>query len=169
MTRTAGCRLLIFALNISFAATLVRAAEPASHKTLPHPRPELAAAAQAAIDHGVHAELPPHVSTLLGLSTEQKVPILQGVLRSPVQIQGIDVVEKNHEDIVIFTVDISTQEQTYFLTSPSGILRRVLSVKGGVGNVIRPTKTDLEAFQNEKKMWQDRFAGQPASATTSKK
>jgi hypothetical protein len=140
-----------------------RATEPASHKPLAHPRAELATAAQAAIDRGFHAELPPHISTLLGLANEEKCPVMQGVLRTTERIQGIDVVEKNHNDIVLFTVDAATQDQTFYLTSLSGALRKVLSVKGGVGQVVQPTRADHEAFQKEKKMWEDRLALPPSA------
>jgi hypothetical protein len=139
-------------------ATLSHAAVPAARKSLAHPKAELATAAQAAVAHGVHAELPPHISTLLGLAHEEKCDVLQGVLRSASSVQGIDVLDKNHGDIVIFTVNLATKDQTFYLTSPTGTLRKLLTVSQGVGQVVEPTKADIEAFQSEKKMWVERLA-----------
>jgi hypothetical protein len=139
-------------------------AVPAEHKALAHPTPELTAVAQTAVLRGFHAELPPHISTLLGLTHEETCDVLQGVFRSPNRIQGIDVLANNHNDIVIFTVDQATQDQTFYLTSSSGALRKVLTVKQGVGQVIHPTKADLEAFKKEKKMWEERLASHPPSS-----
>jgi hypothetical protein len=158
VARTAFYRLLVFALVSTLGSTLSHGTEPGSHKSLAHPRAELAIAAQTAVERGFHGELPPHISTLLGLAHEEKCEVMQGVLRSTDRIQGIDVLKKNHNDIVLFTVDASTQDQVFYLTSPTGTLRKVLSVKQGVGNVVQPTVADVEAFQKEKKMWKDRLA-----------
>jgi hypothetical protein len=136
---------------------------PAAHKTLPHPTPELAAVAQTAVQGGLHAELPPHISTLLGLTHEQKCDVRQGVLRTTGTVQGIDVLENNHADIVIFTVDIASKDQTFYLTSPDGKLRKVLNVRQGMGEVGSPTQADLEAFRKEKKMWEEKLATHPAT------
>ena len=109
------------------------------------------------MEKGFHAELPPHISTLLGLTREEKCAVVQGLLRSAGKVEGIDVAEKNHNDVVIFAVDESTGNQTLYLTSPSGALRRLLVVEKGVGRVAKPSKSDLEAFQAEKKMWVERM------------
>ena len=160
MTTAAAGRLLALAILTSFGARLSHASEPAQHKPAAHLRPELAAVVQTTVEKGLHQELPPHISTLLGLTKEQRCAVLQGVLRSGNKIQGIDVSEENHQDIVLFVVDTATNDQTFYLTSPSGALRRVLVVKQGVGDVVRPAKTDVEAFQNEKKMWEEHLADQ---------
>lgn len=86
--------------------------------------------------------------------------MLQGVLRSSEMIQGIDVTEKNHNDIVIFVVEAASNDQTLYLTSPAGALRRMLSVKQGTGYVVKPTKADVELFQKEKRMWEERLVTQ---------
>ena len=153
-------RSLVFTLLAGFAATFVHAAFLPSPRIDAHPQPELAAAAHLAAERGLPAELPPHISTLLGLTSEEKCSVMQGVLRSSDKIQGFEVTVKNHNDIIIFVVDESTKDQTFFLTSPSGALRRVLSVKQGIGFVVRPTNADIEAFQKEKKMWEKRLTPQ---------
>jgi hypothetical protein len=164
-------RLLAITLLASIAPAAAHATRPAPPKAPAHAHAELGPAAQAAIDHGFHAALPPHISTLLGLANEQKCDVLQGIVRTAGKIQGIDVVDKNHDDIVIFTVDEASGDQTFYLTSPAGTLRKLLQVKAGVGLVVRAAKADQDAFQQEKKMWEDRLAnpapsqGAPNSAS----
>jgi hypothetical protein len=163
MTRTASGCLLALAILSSLGARPTHAADAASHKPAAHPRPELEAAAQKTVEKGFHVDLPPHISTLLGLTNEQNCAVLQGVVRSTQEIQGIDVLEQNHQDIVLFVVDTSTNDQTFYLTSPTGGLRRLLAVRQGVGQVVKPAKADVEAFNKEKKMWEERVAAQTAA------
>jgi hypothetical protein len=73
------------------------------------------------------------------------------MLRSPERLDGVDVTENNHHDMVIFIVDESSNKQTPYLTSPNGTLRRVLLVQQGVGRIARPSKADLDAFRNQKR------------------
>jgi len=49
------------------------------------------------------------------------------------------------------------------LTSRQGVLRKVVSVKQGVGEIRRITSEDKKAFEKEKQFWLDRLA--PASAS----
>lgn len=156
-------RLIVFAF-LAIGATVSLAAIPAARKPVAQPNAELTAAANTAVQRGFHAELPPHISTLLGLTHEETCAVRQGVLRSNGKIQGIDVSEKNHNDIVIFIADETSRDQTFYLTSRSGALRRLLTVKQGIGYVVKPTKTDVEAFQKEKKMWKERLTAVPAPA-----
>lgn len=151
-------RLLVFTVVASLGATVSHAANLAPRKPASHPTAELAAAAYTAVERGFHAELPPHISTLLGLTKEETCAVMQGVLRSTERTEGFEVTEKNHNDIVIFIVDETTKNQTFYLTSPSGALRRVVSVKQGIGYVVKPMTADVEAFQKEKKMWEERLA-----------
>ena len=119
--------------------------------------------AEVALQSGFDAELPPHVSTLLGLTRDEKCAVKQGLLRAPEMIQGFEVSEKDHNDIVIFMVDATTKDQTFYLTSPTGQLRRLLTVRQGQGQVMRPTKADLETFEEQKKLWKERLAAPKTS------
>ena len=107
---------------------------------------------------GVHAKLPPHISTLLGISQEQECAVKQGVVRAGARVRGIDVSVANKHDVVLFVVDEAANDQTLYLTSPAGKLRRVVSVKAGQGQVSRITKEDREAFEKEKQFWGNRLA-----------
>jgi len=87
---------------------------------------------------------------------------MQNVVRTGNVVQGFDVSVANKNDIVLFVVDETANDQTLYLTSPQGTLRRMVSVKAGVGAEARITDKDKQAFENEKQFWVDRLA--PAHA-----
>ena len=129
----------------------------AKHTPAPHAQKKFAQAAEVANSKGLHSKLPPHISTLLGLSKEAETAILQGVVRSPNQVQGIDVSATNKNDVVLFVVDETTKDQVLYLTSPDGTLRKVVKVKAGVGDTVRILPDDRAAFEKEKQFWVDRL------------
>lgn len=128
---------------------------PTHPESVVHSKAELAVAADTIVQRGGHAQLPPHISTLLGLTHEETCGVMQGVLRSGEKTRGIEVAEKDHKDIIIFVVNETTKDQIFYLTSADGTLRRVLAVRQGIGHVIKPSKADTQAFEEEKKMWED--------------
>lgn len=87
---------------------------------------------------------------------------MQGVERSGSSVQGIDVSIADKNDVVLFVVDETANDQTLYLTSAQGVLRKVVSVHAGVGAVSRITEKDRKAFAKEKQFWVDRLvpAGQ---------
>lgn len=82
---------------------------------------------------------------------------MQSVVRTEKLVQGLDVSVTNKNDIVLFVVDETANNQTLYLTSPEGTLRKVVSVKAGVGDVARITEKDREAFKKEKQFWVGRL------------
>lgn len=158
----AGLLALAIIVIIPGAVPASYAAVAAKRKPLPRAG-ELAAAANVTVQRGLKADLPPHIATLLGLSREEKCPVLQGVLRSGGRVQGIEVSEKNHDDLVLFVVNEASGDQTYYLTSPAGALRKMLSVKQGVGQLVDPSKDELDAFEKEKKSWTDQLSTETAA------
>jgi hypothetical protein len=142
-------------LILSFAI-FPAAADQAQHHA-PHPRTQsrFALAAEATSEKGFSAKLPPHISTLLRLASEQECPVKQSVVRSGSVIQGLDVSVANKNDVVLFVVNEGTNDQSLYLTSPEGALRRVVTVKAGVGNEIRITDKERKAFEQEKQYWID--------------
>jgi hypothetical protein len=88
---------------------------------------------------------------------------MQGVLRTGKIVQGFDVSLENKNDIILFVVDESLNDQTLYLTSTQGRLRKMVSVKAGVGQVSKITDSDRKAFEKEKEFWLTRLA---PSATT---
>jgi hypothetical protein len=140
------------------AAVMVHAdAGQAPHSPRPRAQGRLAQAAEITFREGVQAKLPPHISTLLGLSREAEFPVKQGVVRTGSRVQGIDVSVTNKNDIILFVVDETAFDQNLYLTSPEGTLRKVVSVKAGVGEVVRATDKEREAFNKEKQFWLDRL------------
>lgn len=148
--------VLILALVIS-----PEALGQVQHSPLSQAQPRFAQAADKTSREGAHAKLPPHLSTLLGLSQEDECPVMQGVVRTGTMVQGFDVSVANKNDIVLFVVDETANDQTLYLTSPQGTLRRVVSVKAGVGAEARITDKDKKAFEKEKQFWVDRLAPPP--------
>jgi hypothetical protein len=119
----------------------------------------LALAVEKVFREGLHAKLPPHLSILLGVSSNEKeCPVMQNVVRTGKGVQGIDVPTAHKNDVVLFVVDEDANDQTLYLTSAEGRLRKVVSVKAGVGGVARITDKDKKAFEKEKQFWLDRLA-----------
>jgi hypothetical protein len=50
--------------------------------------------------------------------------------------------------------------QTLYLTSPGGILRRMVVIERGIGRTATPSTADVEVFEKEKKMWKEQLAAQ---------
>lgn len=146
--------------NTLFALLLGVASLPAHSQTKPAPKPPprmVEAVNQTAV-HGHDATLPPHISHLLGISPEEKeVPVKQFVeITEPVR--GFDVSTAEHNDIVIFVENRVAKESTFYLTSRRGVLRKVLSIREGVGYDRAPTAADKEAFEVQKQYWLDQLA-----------
>ena len=148
------------ALTLLLAVTLL---PPASAQKKPSATASrLARAADSTTHFGFPAQLPPHISTLLGLSKETASPVKQSVLRAGTSIRGFDLPDSDPKHIVLFTVDESTSDQTLYLTSLDGSLERVVKVKAGVGSQTRISDSDEAGFQKELRFWLDRLA--PATA-----
>ena len=150
------------------AVILLSAVSLAVGQVKPAPKSQaqsrLARAAARVHREGLHATLPPHLSTLLGLTKEQECPVMQGVLRTGKMVQGFDVSVDDENDIVLFVVDDeAVNDQTLYLTSAQGKLRKVVSVKNGVGSVSKISDENKKAFEKEKEFWLGRL-GQPQAA-----
>jgi hypothetical protein len=121
-------------------------------------RKRMVRAVDKTFQEGLHAKVPPHLSTLLGLSNEEECLVMQGVVRTGKIVQGFDVSKANKDDVVIFVVNEEADNQTLYLTSKEGVLRKVVTVEGGVGQVQKITGEDRKAFEKEKQFWLDRLA-----------
>jgi hypothetical protein len=122
----------------------------------PKPKSRMATAVELTLEKGHEAALPPHVSTLLGISHEQEIPIKQAVEMGEV-IRGFEVSTAERNDVVIFVENRAEKDTTFYLTSRTGTLRKVLSVREGTGYSRRPTKDDENIFRKEKQYWLDRL------------
>ena len=135
-------------------------AKPASGS---HAQNRLVQARDKVLQDGLHATLPPHLATLLGMTKEQECAVMQGISRTGKVVQGFDVSVENNRDIVLFVVEESSNDQTLYLTSSQGRLRKMVSVKAGVGQVAKITDADTKAFEKEKDFWLGRLV--PARTT----
>ena len=121
-------------------------------------RGRIARAADTVEKSGVKAIIPPHVSDMLGIASGGKeCPVAQRFERNGNLVRGFNVSTTDKNDIVIFVTDEGTKENTYYLTSPLGKLRRVLAVKEGTGNLQRPAAKEKAAFEKELRFWLDRI------------
>ncbi len=147
---------VIFLLAVAMLVSATRA------QVRPSPgsqaRQRMAQAVDKIVQEGLHAKLPPHLSTLLGLSKEQESQVRQGVVRTGNVVQGFDVSTSNKNDVVIFVVNETTNDQALYLTSKEGLLRKMVKVQAGVGQVQKITDKDRKAFEKEKVFWLNRLA-----------
>jgi len=151
-------QVVILLAAVSLPAT--GQAKPASAHPVQH---GLGQAAAKVLREGLDAKLPPHLSTLLGLSKELECEVKQGVLRTGKMVQAFDVSVKDKNDIVILVVDEGSNNQTLYLTSRLGRLRKMVAVTNGVGSLSNITAEDRKAFEKEKEFWLARLAP-PAAA-----
>lgn len=155
-----------FALAVVSLLTVVMSVSATRAQVKPLPsaeaRKRMVRAVDSTMQGGLQAKLPPHLSTLLGLAKEEECLVRQGVLRTGKVVQGFDVSTANKNDVVLFVVNETTNQQTLYLTSKEGALRRVVRVEDGVGRVEKVTAEDRKAFEKEKQFWLDRLA--PAGA-----
>lgn len=154
LTRLAWAATFVLVAVILAPATWAQAGPSKSSQS----RRRMAQAVEKTLQDGLQAKLPPHISTLLGLTKEEECPVMQGVVRSGKRVQGFDVSTLNRTDVVIFVVDQATNDQTLYLTSTTGTLRRVVRVEKGDGRAQKITDEDRTAFEKEKHFWLDQLA-----------
>ena len=149
-----------FAVAVVLLLSVLMCASPtrAQVQHLPQARKRMARAVDKTLQEGLHAKLPPHLSTLLGLSQEKECLVMQGVVRTGEVVQGFDVSTANKNDVVLFVVNEATNGQTLYLTTKEGVLRKVVTVEEGVGRIQKVTGEDRKGFEKEKQFWLDRLA-----------
>jgi hypothetical protein len=112
-------------------------------------------------DMGKDAQMPPTLSHLLGLTQN---PHIVAVKQVAAKIAGTDMIGfnvsvKNHRDIVIFRETPTVR--TYFLTSPEGVLRKVIESRKSVNGAGDFETTELRSsdqkkrFEKERQCWMD--------------
>ncbi len=121
-------------------------------------RQRISRAADTVLTTGLQAKIPPHVSDMLGISSDQKeYEVSQQFERNGKLVRGLDVSRADKSKIVLFVVDEATNEQTFYLTSGRGTLRRVLAVREGTGHILPVTAKEKAAFEKELQFWLDRI------------
>ena len=162
MSKFGGDKLSRFAVAVALVLTLAMSVPTTRAQVAPSPgsqsRKRMARAVDRTLQEGLHAKLPPHISTLLGLSQEEECPVLQGAVRTGKVVQGLDVSTANKNDVVLFVANETTNDQTFYLTSKDAVLRKVVVVEAGTGRVQKITGENRKAFEKEKQFWLDRLA-----------
>jgi len=152
---------VVFLLTVMMPVPRTRAQVGPSSS--PQIQKRMVQAVDKTLQEGLHAKLPPHISTLLGLSKEEEYPVRQGVVRTGNVVQGFDVSAANNNNVVLFIVNETTNDQTFYLTSKQGGLRKVVEVKEAVGEIQKITVERRKDFEKEKQFWLDQLA--PVSAS----
>ena len=98
------------------------------------------------------------ISTLLGVSNEEECLVTQGVVRTATVVRGFDVSTATKNEVVLFVASETTNDQTLYLTTKEGVLRKVVTVEEGMGRVQKITSEDRKAFEKEKQFWLDLLA-----------
>jgi hypothetical protein len=112
-------------------------------------------------DMGKDATMPPTLSNLLALTPNREAVSVRQVAAKikGTEMIGFNVSVKNHADIVIFRETPTVR--TYFLTSPAGVLRKVVESRkpaNGLGDFETkelPPSGMKKRFANEKQCWMD--------------
>ena len=121
-------------------------------------RERIARAADGVRMGGLQATIPPHVSEMLGISGDGKECLVsQRFERNGKVVRGFNVSVTDKNNIVLFVTNEAANEQTYYLTSGLGGLRRVVAVRGGTGHVLRVTGKQKAAFERELRFWLDQI------------
>lgn len=147
---------VVLVLTVLMSVSTTRA--QVQHLPSQQARKRMVRAVDKTLQEGLHAKLPPHLSTLLGLSQEKECLVMQGVVRTGAVVQGFDVSTANKNDVVLFVVNEATNGQTLYLTTKEGLLRKVVTVEEGVGRIQKVTGEDRKGFEKEKQFWLDRLA-----------
>lgn len=147
---------VVLVLTVLMSVSTTRA--QVQHLPSQQARKRMVRAVDKTLQEGLHAKLPPHLSTLLGLSQEKECLVRQGVVRTGEVVQGFNVSTANKNDVVLFVVNEATNGQTLYLTTKEGVLRKVVTVEEGVGRIQKVTGEDRKGFEKEKQFWLDRLA-----------
>ncbi len=154
MLRLARGRLSALAGLITVLLVVTGPAAGQARSRTSGPGERVARAADTVLGDGLEAKIPPHVSEMLGISAALKdCPVKQRYQRDGTLVRGFEVSLTNHNDVVLFVADEGAKEQTYYLTSRLGRLRRVLAVREGVGHVWPVNGKQKAAFDKELHFW----------------
>lgn len=127
-------------------------------------RNRMARAADTVLTAGLQAKIPPHVSAMLGISPDRnECPVSQRFERNGKVVRGFNVSLADKNNIVLFVTDEASNEQTYYLTSSQGELRKVVAVREGTGHDLRVTSKEKAAFHKELQYWLDRIVPRSTS------
>jgi len=131
----------------------------------PAEAPWAPALASRALAEGFLSRLPPHVSRGLALTKpDEGTEVRQLIARSGHHARTFNVSVANHGDIVLFSVDVHTNDSVAYLTGPDGTLRKALAFQHVDQERPLSAAEARAGFQSEKRFWSGRLhapAGPP--------
>jgi hypothetical protein len=121
----------------------------------------LAALADAVAGNGINAQLPEHLSLVLGVGrADQKTPVKQAVIRDGHTVRVFNVCTAERDKLVILNTNEETHLTKAYLTSATGALRKAVYYQWGGEPHERPAAEARSEFAVEIKYWTN-LKGQP--------
>lgn len=110
-----------------------------------------------ALATGADAQLPPHLSVVLGIAArEQNTPVRQLVARVDQEVHTFNVCAADHRDLVIVTTDEKTHATTAYLVSARGRLRKTVTYSPEHPTELLSAEQAQAGFARERRYWSDR-------------
>ena len=115
--------------------------------------------ADMVLHKGVDAQLPPHLSLVLGIGTGDAIAVKQAVLREGAEVRTFNVSAANPGDIVLVRTNERDRTTTAFLVSKGAKLRKAIAFRYGEPPHLTPTAQATAAFAAEMQYWSDHLTG----------
>jgi hypothetical protein len=145
-----------------FAATLLTLAMFSAQCAPPKGGGSFDELVETTVRRGPDAQLPPHLSVVLGLSAlEQNTAVKQTVIRDGTAVRVFNVCAANHHDLVILTHNDQEQSTKAYLVSTGGRLRKAVFFRGSEPAELRSMAEAREDFAAEHRFWMDFSARLP--------
>ena len=114
--------------------------------------------ASQTLDSGFLSRLPPKLSKALGLTKpDEGTEVRQLISRSGHHARTFNVSVANHNDIVMFSVDVHTNDSVAYLVGPDGKLRKALAYQHVDQERPLSTSEAQSGFRTEKSFWSARL------------
>lgn len=121
----------------------------------------LSALIDAVMRKGPQAQLPAHLSAVLGVGMEaQPTRVRQAILNQGSTMRTFNVCAARREDVVLIRYDERTRFSRAYLVSSAGVLRKPVAFQAGAPPVERSVADARGDFAIEIKFWTD-FVNQP--------
>jgi len=108
----------------------------------------------AVVKNGLDAQLPAHLSVILGVSSvERATAVKQAVIRDGKTVHTFNVGAANHDDVVILTYDEQHRATKAYLVSRAADLLKAVSYQPGAPANERSLGEARNDFLGELKFW----------------
>jgi hypothetical protein len=108
---------------------------------------------------GRDAQLPPHLSLVLGLGNgEQATAVKQIATQVSHEVHAFNVCAADHGNLVIFSYSEESRTTVAFLLAPAGTLRKAVSYVANGPTREMPNAEARTAFAREREFWSQYMA-----------